>query len=561
MTARTRPVVGSKKGFDDLPASDRDVLRALRKEIDRSMAGLRLPGHPRPYFLSHLVKRTRSVDVWGKYGSVYSSRADDRTSIYTEVRVGSHGSDQTVDGGLDVDLSEEQSYDWVEGPVELDADALRYSLWRLTQFKYEEALHHYYDKRKLQIEQRLDGRSGHFTRERPYRFYQPTRRPSLPVDAWREIIRRQTVGFKRQRDLIDPHIEYRAWIQDRYFASSEGSEFVTQATFHEVLVKSWIQSDDGKYHSLHRLFYSRRPAGLPDEDRIAAAAAELIRDLRQLRDAPILSPYEGPALLSGSAAGLLFHEALGHRLEGERLMSRSEGQTFSSRLGQSILPAGIRVLDDPSRRRFRGEDLYGHYEVDDEGVAARPVTLVEDGVLVDFLLSRTTGRRFKASNGHGRNATFEDPMARMANLIVEGADRRPWAELKARLIDEVRARGLEFGVIIKDVEAGETATSSYDFQAFKGVPTEVFKVDAATGAETRVRGVEFIGTPLASLQRILAVGDEDHVDNSYCVAESGAVPVSTVAPPILVSQIELQKARSQSYQSPILPAPWVRKRR
>ncbi len=545
--------------FEALPSRDRAAILALRQEIRRSMTDLRLPDHPRPFFISHLVKVNRTVEIWGKYGSIFQSRNDVRTSLYTEVRVGSHRSDQTLDGGLDIDLSQKHSYEWTEGPVELEPDALRYAIWRLTQFKYEEALEQYFDKRKLGVQQRLDGRSSGFTREPPFRHYQKQAPIEFPVAEWEELIRRQTSRFKRSKAVIDPHIEMRAREQASYYANSEGSEFVIDETFYEAILRGWIQGPEGHFLSLNRLFYTRHLDELPDEDAVREAVDHLEAELRVLAGAEILPPYEGPALLSGAAAGLLFHEALGHRLEGERLVSRSEGQTFSDRIGQRILPPGIDVYDDPTVARFEGADLYGHYLVDDEGVPSRRVHLVKDGVLVDFLLSRTTAGDSNRSNGHGRNATFEDPMARMANLIVEGAEPRPWEALKEALLEELRARGLGYGLIIRDVEGGETSTSSYDFQAFKGVPTEVYKVDARTGRETRVRGVEYIGTPLTSLQRILAVGEGYHVDNSYCVAESGAVPVSTIAPPVLVSQIELQRASGQMYLPPILPAPWRRR--
>jgi predicted Zn-dependent protease len=270
-----------------------------------------------------------------------------------------------------------------------------------------------------------------------------------------------------------------------------------------------------------------------------------------------MEPYAGPALLSGVAAGLLFHEAIGHRLEGERFLSRNEGHTFAGKLGKRILPPGVDLVDDPSLARHSGIPLFGHYDVDDECVPAQRVELVKDGVLANFLLSRNGAPGFSRSNGHGRHERFQNTMARMGNLVLSSREKHTLPQLKQRLIEETRARGLPFGIYVKHAASGETSTSSdhYEFQAFKGNPTEVYTVDAVSGAETRVRDVSFIGTPLAALQHILAFGGADEVDNSYCFAESGSVPVGTVAPSMLVGELELQRSNRSSLRPPTLPMP------
>jgi predicted Zn-dependent protease len=262
--------------------------------------------------------------------------------------------------------------------------------------------------------------------------------------------------------------------------------------------------------------------------------------------------------LSGFASGLIFHEAIGHRLEGERMGSRSEGHTFASKIGQKILPPGVDIVDDPTLAAYNHIPLHGSYSIDDEGVRAQRAELVEDGVLKNFLMSRQLHDGSKRSNGHGRHERFQDPMARMANLIVTARDTHTWDELKTKLCEETLRRGLPYGLIIRGVSAGETRTDQYDFQAFKGVPTAVYTVDPKTGKETRVRDVSFIGTPLAVMQRILAFGDKPDVDNSYCYAESGAVPVATVAPPMLVGELELQRASTRRYRPARLPLPPMR---
>ena len=225
----------------------------------------------------------------------------------------------------------------------------------------------------------------------------------------------------------------------------------------------------------------------------------------------MMDPYNGPAILLPEAAGVFFHEALGHRLEGERQNDNKEGATFKGQIGKPILPGFLTIVDDPTMRKTASGNvsLNGYYRYDDEGVTARPVTLVERGVLRNYLKSRTPVKGSPTSNGHGRADATLDPIGRMGNTIVRSDRRVPYAKLKQMLLAEIRRQNKAFGLIIADISGGQTNTTTYDFQAFKGMPRIVYKVDAGTGKETLVRGVEFVGTPIGSLNRIVAASDAD----------------------------------------------------
>jgi TldD protein len=183
---------------------------------------------------------------------------------------------------------------------------------------------------------------------------------------------------------------------------------------------------------------------------------------------------------------------------------------------------------------------------------------VKDGTLETYLLSRKPVKPFERSNGHGRSQGARAPMARMANLVLESSKRMPMPELKKALMAEARRQGKPYGLVIRDITGGNTNTASYGYQAFKGMPRLVYRVDAKTGKEELVRGVELVGTPLASVNKVIATSDEPKVFNGYCGAESGYVPVSTVAPAALVGELELQRAARTRERSPILPSPWAR---
>lgn len=534
-----------------------EIQKVMERELKRAIKGLKSPGHPRPYFLSYLLHVTEGLDVWGRYGSVFNSDPIRGSDLYAEVRVGSHRLDQTIDGGLYSDFSDRESYNWLIGPQDLNPDAVRYAFWKLTQLKYAEALQEYYDKKKILVEQHLSQDAPSFSKEDRLIHNATLKSVKLPMKRWEGFVKESSNLFRKHKHLSDPYVRIRGAARYRIYVNSEGSKFVCQENFFEVGVHAWFLTKSGVYLSSSKYFYGRHPRELPSIERVAEAVEALSEDLSSLSKAKPMDPYAGPALLSGLATGLIFHEAIGHRLEGERMISRSEGLTFASKIGRQILPRGVDLFDDPTLKKWDGVSLYGHYDVDDEGVPAQRVNLVKDGVLETFLMSRSCVPGFKKSNGHGRHERFQDPMARMANLVVRADEQHTWDDLKEMMLEEVRQRDLPYGIIVRGVSSGETRTDHYDFQAFKGVPTQVYTVDRDSGRETRVRDVNFIGTPLAAIQRIRAFGRDYEVDNSYCFAESGSVPVATVAPAMLVGELELQRARTRRFRPPILAFPPV----
>ena len=538
-------------------AKAKAVQKAMSAELRRTMKGMRLKGHPAPFYVGYLTHVEDGLDVWGRYGSIFASGAIRSTGLFADVRVGSYRLDQSVDGNLQAEMEDRESYNWIDGPHDLDPEAVRYAFWRLTQVKYAEALQDYYDKRKILIDERLRQDVPSLSREEPFVLDEPLRRRGFDREEYEAFVRRTSRRFRRYRHVDDPYVQLRSVVHSRVLVNSEGARVVTQDLFHEVIVSGWTLTPDGTRLQSQLCFYGRHDRDLPSTNDVEKAADRIAADLKAQAKASPMEPYAGPALLSGVAAGIVFHEAIGHRLEGERLIARNEGHTFANKVGKRILPRGIDLVDDPSLERFDGKPLYGHYRVDDEGVAAQPVTLVEDGVLKAFLTSRACVPGQRRSTGHGRHERFQPPMARMANLIVKSRQPKGWAELKAQLMEEVKRRELPYGIIVRDAVSGETATTSesYEFQAFKGNPTEVYTVDPDTGVETRVRDVSFIGTPLAAVQGILALGDDYEVDNSYCYAESGSVPVGTVAPALLVAELELQKSGGSQYRRPVLSMP------
>jgi predicted Zn-dependent protease len=277
--------------------------------------------------------------------------------------------------------------------------------------------------------------------------------------------------------------------------------------------------------------------------------------LDNLAAAPPAEPIVCPAILSGKASAVFFHEIFGHRVEGHRQKDINEGQTFTKMLGTKVLPDFISVTFDATRENYQGSDLIGHYDYDDEGVKARPVKVVQDGVLKTFLLSRSPVGEFKESNGHGRRQAGYEIVSRQSNLIVESSKSVSSKELRARLVEEIKKQQKPYGLYFEEVSSGYTTTGRRGLQAFTVVPLVVYRVFADGRPDELIRGVDIVGTPLASFQKILATSDTAEIFNGYCGAESGSVPVSAVSPAILVSEIETQKKQNSQEKPPLLPRP------
>ena len=533
----------------------------MERELKRSMEGLSIPGSPRPYFMQYTLRRHHNLRIRASYGSLNRSREATSASVYVDCRVGSHKFDNVVDGGLDVRAEERESADWIDAPDDLNLAALQVTLWKASQIKFDEALQDYYDHRKALVSEYLRDEVDAFTKDPPIVHREELHSAPFPRKAWEATLRELSRRFLERSDIHDPYISLSAERVHRWLATTDGTRVVTEDVFVEIEIAGWILTEDGVYTEASRQLHVRAVEDVPRRDELEKVLEDVLAELDALKDAETPGSFIGPCLLAGQAASTLFHEAMGHRLEGERLVARGETRTFAHKVGQSVLPEGLDVYDDPTIERWRGEDVWGAYRIDDQGVPAQRANLVEDGVLTGFLHSRTPTAHASRSNGHGRHDGLQPPMARMANLVVRPRPGygKTWAELEQQLIDVARAQGRSEAMIITRIHSGETSTASYDFQAFKGEPAEVYLIDVQTGARRRIRDVELIGTPLSALQRIVGYGgDEDmELDQGYCSAESGSVPVSGLAPPILLSEVEMQQSSTTGFHEPLLPPPFA----
>ena len=531
------------------------ILTAMGEELQRSVDRLELPDYPLPYYVAYTVQDIRRHDVAAKLGAVFEDSPLHERFARVDVRVGDYELDSSEDQEPEWPL--EESYE-PDTAVPLDGHVLglRHTLWLQTDVAYKQAVSSYLKVKGARVFRPAPRRHrASFSRAEAALALSEPRRLRFDHARWRAAVQEASRVLAAEPTIFDSVVHIEARLDTRWFVNSEGTRLLTLRPLYAAHLMAWTRAPDGMllHHSVDA--YAATEEGMPSHPELVDRARELGRHMGALAAAPELGPYTGPAILEPSATGVFFHEVLGHRLEAHRLDSEEEGQTFADHLGKPVLPAFLSMADDPTLAHHEGIALNGAYGFDDEGVRARRVLLVDRGILRGFLMGRRPAAGFAASNGHGRAQGIASPTARMGTLVVEAHQAVSRRHMKSLLLDEVRRQGKPFGLIIRHLSGGSTNTSSYGYQAFKGEVRMAFKVDARTGKEMLIRGVDLVGTPLSSLSKIVAASRETGVFNGYCGAESGMVPVSTIAPAILFREIELQRSARDRSRGPILEAP------
>jgi TldD protein len=526
------------------------VMKVMQTELARASMELGKTDSA-PYYMSYTVYDQNLVVLVGAYGSLLTNASLQRRQADVVMRVGAPGLDNTH--------GQSRSTGMTSGtlPVGDDQDAIARVLWELTDREYKRAAPAFLNVRtNTAVRAEEEDKSPDFSKEIPETHLGNVMPPpAFDRSAWGSEVSRLSGAFRKYPDVYFATVVLQVTDSNSRMVSSEGSAIESPSNSTRLIMEAQTRADDGMELLRVETFQAPSASGLPSEADLTAKIAKMADDLRALKNAPVAEPYDGPALLSGRAAAVFFHEVLGHRLEGHRQRDEEEGQTFTKKVGQEVLPKFLSVTDDPTVHELAGMKLAGSYAFDDEGVPARRVEVIQNGVLRNFLMSRMPIKDFAESNGHGRNQPGLMPTGRQGNLIVTSTQSVPEAEMRQKLIDEVKKQNKPYGLYFDDIQGGFTLTTRSLPQAFQVLPVIVYKVYADGRPDELVRGVDIVGTPLAALTRILLTGDQQHVFNGVCGAESGQVPVSAVAPAMLFSEMEVQKRQHSHDRPPILPAP------
>jgi predicted Zn-dependent protease len=530
------------------------VFQPMEQEMMRSLASLKQDGFGPPYFLAYRLIDARRWQFTASFGSAVQDASDDSRVLYVEARYGDRALDNT-------DLS----YQGLQGPGPSSPESLRQALWALTDGAYKSAVAGYLEKKAKRATERIPDVLDDFSVEvsTVHLPAQPAEKSDGPDrQALRGLVERLSAVMRGFPHVYDSQATLQLKTARRYLLTSEGARLATEAESlpGSLGLSAATRAEDGMRLDGYRSWALRDAGDIPPEAELAAAAEKLALEVGAMRRAPVQSPLAAPAILDSEFTGVLFHEALGHKLEGQRQRDPQDSQIFKDMPGKRIIPEFLSVFDDPTLSSFKGKPLGGTYEYDSEGVAARRVVLVERGILRNFLMSRWPVKGFPSSNGHGRADAYRHPTGRMSNLIVTGHDPVGKAALKEKLMSLARKAGKPYGFRLVGSVGGENPTYRASAQTLEVRPRLIYRVDAKTGEETLVRGVKLVGTPIVFLNRIVAAGDDVEAATGFiCGAESGYVPVSQVAPSVLVSEAELQRLPEDRSRPPILASPFHEK--
>ncbi len=543
---------GDKSATKAAPAAalSDPVLKAMQDEIKRASAELGKTEQP-PYYLSYTVYDQDFVVLVGAYGSLLTNAGVQRRFADVNMRVGVPDLDNTHG------QSRPSGVNSGSLPLGNDTDALARVLWELTDREYKRAVPSLMNVRtNTAVRAEEEDKSPDFSKEKPQTHIEEAP-AAAPFDraAWEGEIKRLSGAFRKYPEVYFATVMMQVQRSNSRMVSSEGTAIVSPSASTRLIMEAQTRAEDGMDLLRVETFQAPAASGLPSEAELTAKIEKMAADLSALRKAPVAEPYDGPAVLSGRAAAVFFHEVLGHRLEGHRQRDEEEGQTFTKKIGQEVLPKFLSVTDDPTMHEMAGTKLAGSYDFDNEGEPSQRVEVIKDGVLKNFLMSRMPIKNFDQSNGHGRNQPGRMPTGRQGNLIVTSTKTVPEAEMRQKLIEEVKKQGKPYGLYFDDIQGGFTLTTRALPQAFQVLPVIVYKVYADGRPDELVRGVDIVGTPLAALTRILTTGDQPRVFNGVCGAESGQVPVAAVAPSMLFSEMEVQKRAHEHERPPLLPPP------
>ncbi len=529
------------------------VLTAMQDELDRSLSTLS-KADPSDYFISYTVTDRQDADVSGSNGALLSSTEDRGRWLEVQTRVGSYQLDSTHKLA---DRPPSWTSPGSSAVLDDDIPVLRREIWRETDRQYRaasQALIKVQTSQEVQV-QTAEGAAPDFSREEPHTYIGS--RVEIHVDRkpWEERVRRYTAAFSKSPAVLNSIATFTALATNQYQVNTEGTKLAFGQVHYRLELFVQSKAPDGMDIQRYANFDWLDPKDTPNDKTVFDRIQILIHETEALDKAPLVDPYAGPALLTGRAAAVYFHEVFGHRAEGFRQKDINEGQTFTSKIGEQIFPDFISIKDDPTEASLGGQMLLGYYPYDDEGVPAQNVPLVDRGVLKTFLMSRSPLINIPHSNGHGRRQLGFVPVARQGNLIVSSTNTMTDAQLRQKLVELIKQQGKPFGLLIDDIAGGFTFTGRGNPQAFQVQPLVVYKVFADGRPDELVRGVDIVGTPLVSLTKIVATGDTPDIFNGYCGAESGSVPVSAVAPAMLISEMEVQKKETSTDRPPLLPPP------
>jgi hypothetical protein len=573
-------------------AADPDrTLAAMRDELERSRTRLALPGQEKPYYIEYRLLDFDEKTIIAQFGSVISSTTTRNRYMSVDVRVGNYSIDSSNF------LSGQGFRGFLDSTgtvgIDRDYDSLRQDLWLATDQAYKQALDLLSGKRAFLRNLAGAPTIDDFSEEPPTVLIEPRQEPDWTNRNWEAEAKQASGALRNFPEIIGSRVVYRLTYATTYLMNTEGTQIRASRSLASVEAGAGAQADDGTPVHHYLSVYASSPSGLAAADSVRQQLDRVGRELVALRSAPRIADYDGPVLFEPQASGALLAQILGPSLGGARpllsansrfdqmqqaLGGRSE---WSGRVGQRVLPANVNLVDDPTAREFQGQELIGAYEVDEEGVKAQRVAVVAEGILRNLLMSRRPGPEFTRSNGHGRAAYLAPPRPMGSNLFFNAPDGQSPAGLKQELLTACREDGLQWCLIVRQMDNPVIASSSQDelsdsFSVLAGgapngdrLPLLVYRVNVQDGREELVRGAILARMTSRSLRNLAGIGNDPAVFSYlqsqdaeivgtalgvFGTADNG-IPTTVIAPSLLLDEVEVHGPHNEPRRLPLVPPP------
>ena len=509
------------------------VLRALRDEMERSKAKLKLDNVDAPYFIEYRVTDVDSLEASATFGALHSQQRTRARLLRVVVRIGDYKQDSFYGSG-------EGTADLV--PVDGDEFATRHRVWLATDRAYKAAGEALSAKRAALKRLKVDEPVDDFAEASPVELIEPVARLSDEATPWLNLLEEASGKYRTDSLLESWDASLRFTAQNRYLVNSEGTVSRTGQTYYSVYLSGSTQAPDGMLLQRSHGDSGNELKELPTREKYLAKADELLDTLKQLRAAPVVDEeYRGPVLMANDAAATVVNDLIEPNLLGKKPRLGENARTtghWSSSYKSRVLPDFVNIYDDPTINVVGGERLFGNYSLDDEGVKGERVSLVAKGQLVSYLLGRQPIRDFPASNGHARGAAFASPQPQPGNMVLESTDPQSDAELKKKLIELCKQRDLPFGFYVGTM--GPRLT-----------PRLLYRVWVKDGHEELVRGGVFGDLDVRSLRNdLVAVGTKPAAEERF-----EPIAYSVASPALLFDELQVKRSQEQKQKLPEYPAP------
>jgi len=537
-------------------ASTDPVLRAMEDELSRSIQELQFKDLEKPYFIQYTILDEDRFAADATFGAITRSERTRERAVQVQVRVGSYDFDNTefvLGGGFGGGGNGVLNTTVIDN----DYDAVRHSLWLATDVAYKQAVEQIARKRAFVQNKVQDEKIPDFSKETSVTAVGSKRTLEVDQTKWEKHLREWSAIFKNFSEIEQSEVSLSARMTHRYLVNSEGTRTMQPGFIVSLRAGAAVQASDGMVLTNSAPFNASAFELLPPAETITSNIHQLATDLTAVRNAPLLdADYSGPVLLIGQASAEMFARVLAPNLSGQRqpLSDRDQGVVRTElidRMNRPVLPRYVTVMDDPTERKAGDKELIGAYHVDDQGVPARRVTLVQDGVLKDLLMSRRPSKERPQSNGHGRSGLPGRESAQIGNLFIKVVDGKSHDELKKALIEMCKVENLEYGILVRAVDA--------DGRGPLGTPVLTYKVYVADGREELVRGASVNTLSVRSLRQIEAVGSDSFVANRLIGAPNAATPSSVIAPSVLLEEVDLKRPTMAQQKPALLTHPFFKR--